>query len=74
MGYSDIEYLWAKIQSSDVNEMDAILSCVLKRYSELASEIEMVCLFRPKNDMEERERILTRSVEFLLNHPGEDKK
>ena len=74
MGYNDIEHLRTRILSSNVNEMDVILGCVLKRYSELLSEVEMVCLFLPQKDMQERKRILTQSVEFLLQHPAEDEK
>ena len=63
-----------KIKSLNSAEMDENLLSMIRRHSALFPESEMVCLFLPKNDMEERERILTRSVEFLLNHPGEDKK
>ena len=63
-----------KIKSLNRAEIDEILFGIISRHSALFPESELVCLFLPKNDMEERKRILTQSVEFLLNHPGEDEK
>ena len=74
MEYNDLELLRTRILFSNPDELDAVLDSVIKRYIELIPATELVCLFLPRNDMEERKRILTQSVEFLLLHPAEDEK
>lgn len=41
-------------------ELDEILKAVVLRYSQLLPEHELVCLFLPKYNAEERQRILSR--------------
>lgn len=74
MEYNDLELLRARILSASIDELDAVLDSMIKHYIELIPATELVCLFLPRNDMEERKRILTQSAEFLLSHPGEDEK
>ena len=65
MNCNNMESLLNEILSFNVDEMNVVLDSVRKRYAELEPESEMVCLFLPKNDLEERERILTQSMQFL---------
>lgn len=74
MEYNDLELLRARILSASIDELDAVLDSMIKHYIELIPATELVCLFLPRNDMEERKRILTQSVDFLLKYPAENKK
>lgn len=74
MEYNDLELLRARILSASIDELDAVLDSMIKHYLELIPATELVCLFLPRNDMEERKRILKQSVDFLLKYPAENKK
>lgn len=74
MEYNDLELLRARILSASIDELDAVLDLMIKHYIELIPATELVCLFLPRNDMEERKRILKQSVDFLLKYPAENKK
>lgn len=74
MEYNDLELLRARILSASIDELDAVLDSMIKHYIELIPATELVCLFLPRNDMEERKRILKQSVDFLLKYPAENKK
>lgn len=74
MEYNDLELLRARILSASIDELDAVLDSMIKHYIELIPATELVCLFLPRNDMEERKRILKQSVGFLLKYPAENKK
>lgn len=63
--------LW--LESMNSGEMDAILSVIIDRYALLYPESELIYLFLPKNDMEERKQILQQVVKFLLKHSSDDK-
>ena len=74
MEYNDLELLRTRILFSNLDELDAVLDSMIKHYIELIPATELVCLFLPRNDMEERKRILKQSVDFLLKYPAENKK
>lgn len=61
------------IESINSIEMDAVLSAIISRYSALFPESELICLLLPRNNMEERQETLQQVMEFLLQHPSEDK-
>ena len=62
------------IDSLKDDEIDEILFAIISRYSFLFPDSEMVCLFLPRNNMEERQRILQQVTEFLLSHTAENEK
>ena len=68
MGDNIDEYLCRKIATFNVDDLDIIIEHVLRRYNELVPETEMVCLFLPQNDPDERKRILAQCVQFLESH------
>ena len=74
MRYNDINNLQIRIRSSDIDEVDVILRSVIKRYTELEPENELICLFLPRKNMEERQQILQQVTKFLLSHPTENEK
>ena len=74
MRYNDINYLQIRIRSSDIDEVDVILRSVIKRYTELEPENELICLFLPRKNMEERQQILQQVTKFLLSHTAENEK
>ena len=49
-----------KIELAQTEELDEILKTVVLRYAQLLPEYEMLCLFLPKQNPEERRRILSR--------------
>ena len=74
MRYNDINNLQIRIRSSDIDEVDVILRSVIKRYTELEPENELICLFLPRKNMEERQQILQQVTKFLLSHTAENEK
>ena len=55
------------IAASEGDALDRILRQIIRRYSQLLPEYELVCLFLPREDAEERNRILGQTWEFLQN-------
>ena len=51
--------LTAQISRKNADELDEILKAVVLRYGQLLPEQEVVCLFLPKQDPAERQRILS---------------
>ena len=49
----------AQISRKNADELDEILKAVVLRYGQLLPEQEAVCLFLPKHDPAERQRILS---------------
>ena len=54
-----LEKILTQISQKNADELDEILKAVVLRYSELLPEYETVCLFLPKQDPAERQRILS---------------
>lgn len=48
-----------QISQKNADELDEILKAVVLRYAQLLPEYETVCLLLPKQDPEERQRILS---------------
>ena len=57
----ELETMLAQISQKNIDALDEILKAVVLRYSELLPEYETVCLFLPKQDPEERQRILSQT-------------
>ena len=68
MGDNIGEYLCRKIAAFNEDDLDIIIGHVLRRYNELVPDTEMVCLFLPRNNPDERQRILSQCVQFLESH------
>lgn len=62
------------IDSLKDDEIDEILFAIISRYSFLFPDSEMVCLFLPRKNMEERQQILQQVTKFLLSHTAENEK
>ena len=74
MQCKETEGLRLSILSSNIDELETITGYVLRRYDELVPDTEMVCLYLPRNNMEERKVTMQQVAEFLLKHPYEDRK
>lgn len=61
-----LEKILTQISQKNGDELDAILKAVVLRYSELLPEYETVCLFLPKQDPAERQRILSQVEEICF--------
>lgn len=55
-----------RIGMSQGEELDEILKAVVVRYGQLLPEYETVCLFLPKQDPAERQRILSQVEEICF--------
>ena len=55
-----------RVGKAKMDELDEILKAVVLRYGQLLPEQEVVCLFLPKHDPAERQRILSGVEKFCI--------
>ena len=62
------EQILSGIQEADEKTLDEITKAIIHRRNILFPEWELFLLSLPKNDLEERRRILAQTMEFLEHH------
>lgn len=62
------EQILSGIQEADEKTLDEITKAIIRRRNILFPEWELFLLSLPKNDLEERRRILAQTMDFLEHH------